>query len=155
MPISPESVKKHIVQTCKTKVVVDMVVGSLHSMCSASYALDFDLNDYMKRNFSPALYEILFSEFNSLDRRALGAYINALTASLGTCTVVKLTIAFVPDTHYVGLLYDWFGSHSKVDDFVLDIVSDASIVAGVIVDYKGSHLDMSFRSKIDTVFQDY
>ena len=155
MPMPVEQLKTQVAQVCKTKSVLDATVSNLHRMSSASYALNFTLQDYMQSNFSPELYGILFHELSSRDPRALGAYINALTMSFSTCTVLKLTLAFVPDYHYVGLLYDWFKTHTKIEDFVLDVVSDPAIVAGIVIDYKGVHFDMSSVAKIDAVFQGY
>lgn len=86
------------------------------------------------------------------DQKQTKEFLLGLKRAIESVKVLKLTIAFQPDSHMVGL----FSSRVRIElgaYILLDFTTDRSIMGGAIISFQGVYKNCTLKKRIADVFE--
>jgi F0F1-type ATP synthase delta subunit len=111
------------------------------------------LSSQLRVKLSQALSDDLTREGISLsDKEKVTAFLKNLKHTLAGSVVLTMTIAFSPTDENIDNLSakakELFGRNC-----ILEIITQESILGGVVIVYKGKYLDKSLKTSLETAFK--
>jgi len=118
--------------------------------------IDTNFEDQIKKILDYISFDALTQDFLKLNLKLnnqadLENYLNLVKQEMQNIKYLKLTLAITPTRELVEEIYFWAAKNIGTQTLI-DLTTDASLIAGGLIEYEGKYKDYSMKSKLGNYF---
>jgi F0F1-type ATP synthase delta subunit len=138
---------------CKTKTQATDFSTQVTTITEKLFETNFNLENVAMQVFGLQKKDVFLKllheqNINTQSQNDLKAFLTRLAEQANTLPVIALTIAFEPTEETMQAFAQWFMMQKGIQ-VLFDITVDKTLIAGVVVNFKGKHANYSIKSQFE------